>query len=177
MPEIIRVTVRNGRTAEDGPARFFHGGVPGLKPGDKILPANETGMTTLGEVEYEYGLRAGVREHGGWRPDKVYVGTATVALLYAGLWTLSPMRDGEGQLYEVRPVGQLTADPAGTFTWWGRQAWLCASATVIRSWPPLTREFLLAREPRCREYEAKMAERYAAWKQRQPVPASSWAQR
>lgn len=78
--------------------RYFHGGVPGLVPGDLLLPPVATGTTRT--------LTADVLEMGGQaRRDRVYVTTGReVARVYAALFL-------DGALYEVEPVGELVADP------------------------------------------------------------------
>src|SRR5690606_14659303 len=80
------------------PARYFHGGVPGLVRGDLLLPPATTGT--------ERSLTADVLDMGGRaRRDRVYVTTGReVARVYAALYV-------DGSLYEVEPVGELVPDP------------------------------------------------------------------
>lgn len=79
---------------------YFHGGVPGLYPGDMIRPPSETGAGS----QAEYGNRLA-------DPTKVYVTTRLqVAALMAGSWRV---RSGgvPGDVYEVEPQGELEHDP------------------------------------------------------------------
>jgi hypothetical protein len=103
------------------PARYFHGGVPGLRRGDLLLPPAATGT--------ERTLTADVLDMGGRaRRDRVYVTTGReVARVYAAL---AP----DGALYEVEPLGELEADPdcavAGV-------SWECPAARVLRVVDPV----------------------------------------
>lgn len=103
------------------PARYFHGGVPGLVPGDLLLPPDTTGA--------ERTLTADVLGMGGRaRRDRVYVTTGReVARVYAALFL-------DGALYEVEPVGELVADPdcavAGV-------SWEVPAARVVRVVDPV----------------------------------------
>lgn len=81
--------------------RYFHGGYPGLKPGDLILPPDQTGT--------EHRLSAIAAEHGGpaysTRTDIVYITTVRdVARAFAAFYP-------DGALYEVEPHGVLEPDP------------------------------------------------------------------
>jgi hypothetical protein len=74
---------------------FFHGGNRGLKPGDYILPASETGSLSASD----FGAQIVHRE------DRVYVSTRQIdAELFA-----SACR--EPVVYEVEPIGDLSPDP------------------------------------------------------------------
>jgi hypothetical protein len=82
-------------------AVYFHGGYPGLKPGDLILPPDTTGT--------EHRLSAIAAEHGGpaysTRTDIVYVTTGRdVARAFAAFYP-------DGALYRVEPDGELEPDP------------------------------------------------------------------
>lgn len=97
--------------------RYFHGGVPGLKFGDRLLPPAVTG-TDRTLSRYAHGLGAS-REH--VRTDRLYVTTGRdIARVYAAFYP-------DGALYEVLPVGDMTADPdclaAGV-------SWACPAAVV-----------------------------------------------
>lgn len=73
---------------------LFHGGVQDLTIGDLILPERETGVE-----------RAGPRFGGRSRADRVYVTPdVDAARVFAFL-------RGEGDVYEVEPLGPLEPDP------------------------------------------------------------------
>jgi hypothetical protein len=113
---------------------FFHGGQPGLRPGDEILPSGQTGVVTLDEI---------VREHdpAGYdemfpcptRPDRVYVtDRSVVAYLFAAQWSVSPFCEGSGTVYRVRPRGRLEPDPGTPDADGTVRAWMCEAAVVER---------------------------------------------
>lgn len=80
------------------PVRYFHGGVPDLRPGDLVLPpaVTGTGRTLTADV-----LALGGRA----RRDRVYVTVGRdVARVFAAMFP-------DGALYRVEPVGELVADP------------------------------------------------------------------
>lgn len=96
--------------------KYFHGGVPGLKVGAAILPSGETGASSLAS----YG--------GISRPDRVYVCTLEAgARLYA-----AGHPSGRGAVYEVRPEGELEADPDCNLP---GLSWQCPRAVVVRVVP------------------------------------------
>ncbi|MEV5048209.1 hypothetical protein AB0N20_27330 [Streptomyces griseoincarnatus] len=103
------------------PARYFHGGVPGLVPGDLLLPPDTTGA--------ERTLTADVLGMGGRaRRDRVYVTTGReVARVYAALFL-------DGALYEVEPVGELVADPDCAVV---GVSWEVPAARVVRVVDPV----------------------------------------
>lgn len=97
---------------------YFHGGYPGLKPGDLIQPPDITGT--------EHRLSAIAAEHGGpaysTRTDVVYVATARdVARAFAALYP-------DGALYRVEPVGKLEPDPDSGIP---GLSWQCPAAEVV----------------------------------------------
>jgi hypothetical protein len=114
--------------------RYLHGGKPGLKAGDQVLPPAETGAETLGSILREtdpYESRLSGRSFS--RPDVVYVATdLEVAAGYATLWTLSPFHDGDGAVYEVRPSGEVVPDPHARMGWADGECWMCPRAAVTR---------------------------------------------
>ena len=82
------------------PRRFWHGGAPGRKPGDKLLPPSITGLTfTRRDMSIAQGLTEIAQ-----RADLVYLTTdRELARAYAGLWTLDDQVLGGGALYRVEP--------------------------------------------------------------------------
>lgn len=78
-------------------ATYFHGGFPGLKPGNMVLPPTITKASCCSD----YGA-AGVH-----RRDRVYLCTEPDgALIYAALHP-----SGRGIVYQVEPVGAIEPDP------------------------------------------------------------------
>ncbi len=97
--------------------RYFHGGHPGLNPGDLILPPATTGLA--GNLT-KYGQQLG-GDH--VRRDRVYLTTGRdVAKAYAAFYP-------DGALYEVAPHGDLEPDPD---CYIDGLSWQCQSATVLR---------------------------------------------
>lgn len=98
--------------------RYFHGGVPGLRPDDFVFPPVTTGTDrTLTQYAQELGTSA---EHA--RTDHVYVTTGRdVARVYAAFYP-------DGALYEVLPVGDMTADPDCSVD---GASWSCPAAVVV----------------------------------------------
>jgi hypothetical protein len=79
--------------------KYYHGGVRGLKKGDKLLPPCTTGKSTLLEYSKE------IDPNGDQRDDRVYLTTyKKMAKLYAAMFP-------RGDVYEVIPDGQLEDDP------------------------------------------------------------------
>lgn len=72
--------------------RFFHGGIPGLKPGDLIRPAISLGID-----------RAKTPNQPRYNPRRVYI---TRLRWYAELFA----NGAQGDVYEVRPVGRAIPD-------------------------------------------------------------------
>lgn len=80
---------------------YFHGGVPGLQPGDELLPPDRTGTDRR--------LSSYVAALGGpahaQRTDLVYLTTnRQVARAYAAFYP-------DGALYQVMPARPVDADP------------------------------------------------------------------
>lgn len=108
------------------PVRYFHGGVPGLKPGDLIEPhepnvvdgcaicqARATGQTVFVDGE--------PIDPPTGRPDRVYITTdKEYARHYASKFP-------RGDLYVVEPAGELEPSTEDPFPTW------CAPAAVVRS--------------------------------------------
>jgi hypothetical protein len=111
--------------------RWYHGGVPGLKRGDQILPPAVTGALSVADKSIDAEPEFRARVEAVHDPDVVYLAANPQA---ARLWaSLHPAHGGKrrgGDLYEVRPDGSLGRDPDylpddnGSMT--------CCSATIIR---------------------------------------------
>jgi len=97
--------------------RYYHGGVRGLKQGDKILPPSVTGNSTLLQFARE------IAPTGPQREDRVYITTdKKAARLYASVMP-------RGDVYEVIPDGELEDDPDCVVAGLSYQ---CQSATIKR---------------------------------------------
>lgn len=102
---------------------FYHGGPRGLR---KILPSVETGARSqaadLSRV---------------CRRDRVYVTTEfAAAILYAAAFE-------KGAVYEVKPLGDLIADPDCTAD---GLSWECSAAEIIRVHKPTGKTLRMARK-------------------------------
>ncbi len=89
---------------------YFHGGVPGLRVGQYILPPCETGAfsvadcTTAPEAEQ-------ARLEAVHRRDRVYLATdRRIAMLWAALYPEGTPDEG-GWVYRVEPEGDVEPDP------------------------------------------------------------------
>lgn len=82
------------------PTRFWHGGTPGLRPGQRILPASKVERLPLSAITLVDG-------------DQHYANVTTDRALARGFAAFTIAADGTlgGSLYNVRPVGDLVADP------------------------------------------------------------------
>lgn len=79
--------------------RYYHGGVRGLKKGDKLLPPCTTGSSSLLQFAREIDPNCPQRD------DRVYLTTdKRWAKFYASVIP-------RGDLYEVIPEGELEDDP------------------------------------------------------------------
>lgn len=105
--------------------RYWHGGVPGLKPGDRITPANRRPPDARAAL-------ASAEDYPN-DPTVVYVTTVReLARFFAACYvgTVNGMHQATpGTLYNVQPKGPLADDPDGT-GWPGTQ-FTCASAVVV----------------------------------------------
>ncbi|WNI19140.1 hypothetical protein [Actinacidiphila sp. ITFR-21] len=113
---------------------YFHGGIPGLRRGDRILPPDATGT--------EHRLSAHAEELGAFghatRTDVVYLATERqVARAYAAGYP-------DGALYQVQPDGEVEPDPDCLAP---GVAWQCTGATVVAVIDPvvLLRTYTFAR--------------------------------
>jgi hypothetical protein len=100
--------------------RYFHGGVPGLALGDRILPPTVTGAVSV--ADYERAI-AGA---GVVRRDRVFLTTLLdAAILFAALhpsWL--------GEVYEVDPEEPLEPDP--DYMGGDGASWQAPAALVVR---------------------------------------------
>jgi hypothetical protein len=107
-------------------ARYWHGGVPGLKVGDLVVPHPPAVIdgcpicTARARGENYTDGQGRVIDPATGRPDRVYITTdRDYARFYASkVWL--------GDLYTVEPVGQLEASTEDPFP-----TWVCASARVV----------------------------------------------
>jgi hypothetical protein len=96
---------------------YFHGGIPGLKPGGWLLPPDESGTDRT--------LSAIAAEHDGpayaTRTDLVYVTTGRdIARAFAAFYP-------DGALYRVEPDGDLAPDPDSSVP---GLSWQCPRARI-----------------------------------------------
>jgi protein gp37 len=79
--------------------KYYHGGIPGLKPGEKLLPPNITGKSTL--LQYAHLIAP----DGPQLADRVYFTTAAeMAELFALVYP-------NGDVYRAIPKGPIERDP------------------------------------------------------------------
>lgn len=99
-------------------SRYFHGGFPGLRPGDLVLPPDTTGTDhRLSAVSAVLGAPVHAT-----RTDVVYVTTGRdVARAYAAFYP-------DGALYEVKPRDELEPDPDCLMP---GLSWHCSAAEVV----------------------------------------------
>lgn len=87
--------------------RLYHGGAPGRRRGDLLLPPSKTGLTRTTRTE---SVRAGFGNV-TQRNDRVYVTTdRELAHACAGVWTADGVSVGGGVLYRVQAFGDLEPD-------------------------------------------------------------------
>lgn len=105
------------------PVRYWHGGVPGLRPGDAILPPSESATTRRLVNSAPHSIPADIA-----RDDVVYLATnREVAKGYAAYYP-------DGALYEVQPDAEIEPDPDCRVD---GLSWRCARATVLRVVDPV----------------------------------------
>lgn len=93
---------------------WFHGGVPGLGVGERILPPDETG------TEHTLSAYAQQGAPHGSRTDVVYVTSRQdSARFFAAVYP-------DGALYRVEPSGWCGADPDAP-----HEAMMCESAVIV----------------------------------------------
>lgn len=89
-----------GRIRLGNTTTYFHGGFPGLKPGELVLPASYTGHPRA--IDFVDDPQKDLV-----RRDRVYLTTdAAGASIYAAFYPKPP-----GWLYVVDPIGELEPDP------------------------------------------------------------------
>jgi hypothetical protein len=89
------------------PGRLWHGGAPGRRVGDLLLPPSGTGLArTHRSMSLGYGLT-----QIGQRDDRVYLTSdKELARAYAGMWTRQGGGMGGGSLYKVATDDPLDPD-------------------------------------------------------------------
>lgn len=98
---------------------YYHGGFPGLRPGDIVLPPSITGAASTAS----YGAGSVCRK------DRVYITT-----IYDNAAEVGAMHpSGRGRVYVVEPIGLIKNDPDAIIMP-GQKAWSfeCEKARVIR---------------------------------------------
>ncbi len=96
--------------------KWYHGGVPGLVPGDVLLPPSETGKSTL--LQYA----KAIAPDGTQRGDRVYLTTlSSAAAMFAAVYP-------NGDVYEVVPGSEVEDDPDCLVPDLSAQ---CARATIV----------------------------------------------
>ena len=94
--------------------KLYHGGVPGLVPGQILQPPALTGTPSCSDYDSKH-----------CRRDRVYLTTDPAeAAVYAALAPLG----GQGDVYEVEPRGELEPDAPGGA---GAGSYAAAAATVV----------------------------------------------
>jgi|GEM_PF-1956886 len=91
---------------------FYHGGRPGLRVGDFLLPSTESGArASVDRLDLE-GIHSNLRHAASLiRRDRVYLTSSkNDATLYASLHRLGTATRG-GDVYRVEPVGTTEPDP------------------------------------------------------------------
>lgn len=115
----------------DSAARWYHGGFPGLKRGQHILPPSVTGAISVSDkvIDAPDDMRRRVAKVHD--PDLVYLSQDVAD---ARVWaSLAPAHGGKnrgGDVYEVRPDGPLVPDP--DYLPQDGKAMACRSATIVR---------------------------------------------
>ncbi|MEV7805077.1 hypothetical protein AB0O28_19210 [Microbispora sp. NPDC088329] len=131
-------------------SRLWHGGVPGLQPGDLLLPPGQTGITTSSQILAALGFdphENGV-EPDRMRTDRVYLTRdREFARAYAATWTAKArhgFRIGCGALYVARPIGESWPDPdlPGCVECERAEVVAVYDAAVTMPWPKAERRLL-----------------------------------
>ncbi len=101
--------------------RYWHGGIPGLRPGDRILPPDVTG-TTHSLLAYKADYERETGETSPQRSDRVYV---TVDREDGRMFAACYPR---GALYRVQPEEPVEPNPDCKVP---GQSWQTPAATVL----------------------------------------------
>jgi hypothetical protein len=105
-------------------ARYWHGGIPGLRPGDLLLPASVTGTD---RNLTGYGTPTGW-DNDHVRTDRVHLTThRAAAKAFAAMYP-------DGALYVAEPIGDTEPDPDAP-----EDAVRCESARVVSVYDPCVR--------------------------------------
>lgn len=139
--------------------RFWHGGTPGLKPGDVLRPGAIVGARNLAQA-----LRV---DHDDYDPNVLYVTSDKAhARFFAASWRSADtaLDYVRGDLYNVRPKGGRAPDP----DYPDGVCWSCARAVIIAVVErnvPETLQVSLA------------GSRYTTWEDSRPMyDAAGWMQ-
>lgn len=104
---------------------YFHGGVSGLYPGDRILPPSITGAPS--SLDFAHGMEDEAATL--VRRDRVYVTTdVETARMWAALHPDGNAKRG-GDLYRVVPDGDVEPDP--DYQGGDGASWMAASALIV----------------------------------------------
>jgi hypothetical protein len=108
------------------PAKLWHGGVPGLKPGMWILPPSVTGIDSCRTYEIDADLRPITRK------DRIYlVDNEQWARTWAVMGAMIRFR-GRASVYEVECVDEIELDP--DYVGEGERSFMVPKARVVRGY-------------------------------------------
>ena len=111
------------------PQKYFHGGGPGLRLGDRILPPSQTGALSLLAVARKHAAEIG-KPFAHMRDDRVYLGgEIAIAILFAAMY---PLPAG-GWIYEVDPEEPIEPDP----DYAGEGSYQAPAGMIVRVWGAL----------------------------------------
>ncbi len=100
--------------AKRRPLKLYHGGVPGLMPGEKLQPPSLSGVPSCSRLDSRH-----------CQPDRIYLTTdSEEAAVYAAL---APWH-GHGDVYEVEPDGELEPEAISED---GTGSYAVSAATVV----------------------------------------------
>lgn len=115
----------------DERVRWYHGGFPGLKRGQQILPPSVTGAISVSDkvIDAPADMREQVEKVHD--PDLVYLSQdVTDARVWASFAPAHGGKNRGGDVYEVTPDGPLVPDP--DYLPQDGKAMACSSATIVR---------------------------------------------
>lgn len=128
---------RDGKIGALHAGALYHGGGPGLAPGDVILPPAQTGMPRRGDEQRDYDphqppLTAGQAAWNERESECVFIGSRRRGVQFAALHAVCGLNDDlYGTLYEVRPAEDAPVLPDFLSPPFG-DAWIVESALVVR---------------------------------------------